>query len=69
MKDIDPPVIFLYLFNIFIDLFSHCVEKITYQDICSYCTVRKTELSLYEIDLLLQMNTWAKQEINALTEK
>ena len=68
MKEIEPPIRFLYLFNIFIDLFSHCTEKITYQDVEAYCSVRKTELSLYEIDLLFQMNTWAKQEINALTE-
>lgn len=67
--DLQVPLCYLYIFNVFIDLYSACVEKITYRDIESYCNVRHCTLKQVEIEMLYKMNSWANDEINKLQEE
>jgi hypothetical protein len=55
---------------LFIDLHYFCPDGITYRDIVAFCTVTKTELSIYETGLIRKMESWAASETNkALREK
>lgn len=42
---------------------------ITFQDIESYCKMRKIELSQYELDLINKMSRWAGEEIGKLRKE
>lgn len=71
------PFCFLYIFKVFLELYNSCTviggvsyfEHITWQDIDSYCRVRKIDLSQLEIDYLLKIKNWAKDEINKLEKE
>ena len=67
--DISPPDCFVYLFSVFVELYSGSTEKITHQDIESYCNIRRCTLSQYELDIIWKMNYWANSEIAKMQEE
>lgn len=68
LRDIPPPVCFSYIYNVFIELYNGSKEMITFVDIDSWCRLRKTQLSQYELDLIRKMSTWADSAISELKE-
>lgn len=68
------PPCFLFIFSTFLELYSHCTtiggfavqKNITWQDIESFCHVRKIELSLIEVDYLFKIAHIADDEIAEL---
>lgn len=68
-KTINPPLSFLYLFNIFIELYNNSKEGcITWNDIYSYCQLKKIQLHQWEISLIIKCKGWANSEISILKE-
>lgn len=68
LRDIDPPVCFSYIYNVFIELYNGCKDMITWADIESWCILRKCELKQYDIDLIRKMSNWADSEISKLRD-
>lgn len=67
-KDLDPPICFYFIYTAFIDLYNASKEKITYLDIDAYCRVKQMQFSLYEIELIKRMETWASIKIDEMKE-
>ena len=70
LKDILPPVCFVYIFNIFMELWGNksTDNSFTWTDLKSYCDMRKIELRQYEISLIMKCKSWANNEISKLKE-
>jgi hypothetical protein len=67
LHEIDPPTCFMFLFREFTELYNGSRDgNITYQDIESYCCVKSTEFTQYDIELIKRMNYWASDEIDKL---
>lgn len=71
--DIQIPPCFLFIFNVFLELYSHCSasgfssqKNVTWQDIESYCHVRKLELTQLEVSYLLFIAETASKAIDEL---
>lgn len=63
------PFCFIYIFNIFMELFNNSGEGgFNWQDINSYCQVRKINLSQTEIDYIMKCKKWASNEISKLRD-
>lgn len=68
------PCCFVFIFNVFLEIYNSCTlvggltyaRNITWQDIESYCRLRKIDLSQLEIDYLLKIKGWADQQIAEL---
>lgn len=71
------PFCFLYIFRIFLEVYNGCTvvggfssfKHITWQDIESYCRIRKIELTQLEVDYLLKIKSWASDEIYKLEQE
>lgn len=71
------PFCFLFIFKVFLELYNGCTvvggfsafKHITWQDIESYCKIRKLELTQLEIDYLLKIKGWASDEIYNLEKE
>lgn len=66
--DIPVPLCFKYIYNVFIELYNNASAEsgFTWQDMESYCAVRKIKLSQLEIDYIIKCKNWANSEINKL---
>lgn len=64
--DIPVPPCFVYIFNVFIELYNSVDGGITFNDIKVYCDVRKVELKQIEIDYILKMKSWAASQIHEM---
>jgi len=62
--DIPPPASLAYIYGYFLDLHYASKEGISYQDIEAYCNATQNRLSIYEVNLIRQMSSWAASEIN-----
>lgn len=68
LKDIPIPPCFLWVFNVFLEIYGMSIDAITWKDIQSYCEMRKIQLSQYEIDVIIKIKRWANEEIAKLKE-
>lgn len=68
-KPVTPPVCFFYIFTCFQELYNMSSERITYQDIDSYCRVNRLVFSHYELQLIKKMISWAENEKRQLEKE
>lgn len=66
LQDIEIPKCFKYVFNIFMELYNHSKEMITWQDIQAYESVRCVKLQQVEIDYIIKINNIANSQINEM---
>ena len=68
-KDLPVPECFEYLFEMFMELYSFSGEDgITWQEIESYCHVRRLALTQFEIDYIIKIRLWADSQISEMRE-
>ena len=66
--DIDVPLCFVWLFNVFVELYNASGEQLTWCDIDAYTRVRDVVFTQSEIDVVLKMKYWAESEAAKLRE-
>lgn len=66
--DIEPPLEYLYVYTVFMELYRTVEERINFSDIESWQNVRGVRLTQYEVSLIIQMNGWASSEIAKLRD-
>lgn len=78
LRDKELPSCFIYIFSVFLELYYGCTiitffggsqRNVTWQDIESYCRVRKANLTQIEIDYLLKIKNWVSEAINELEKE
>lgn len=69
LKDIQPPPCFLFVFNVFIEIFNHSKEGITWQDVDAYIRCRDIFLKQSEIDSIMLCSKWATETICKLKDE
>jgi len=58
------------VYKTFIELYNGCTDGfITYRDLQAYEAVTNIKLSLYEVNLIKQMNSWANDEAEKLKQE
>lgn len=57
------PYMFLFVWKVFLELRQGSNEVIEYSNIESYSHLKKVSLSLYDIDIIYRMQSWANSEI------
>lgn len=62
----DVPLCFIWLYNVFLEIYNHCDEVMTWRDIEAYCHIRGITLTQIEVDYLLLMNGWANKKIKEM---
>ena len=68
-EPIEPPICFLYIYKISMELYNGCKEKITYIDIDCYTRLKGIKLTQYELSLIEQMSVWADKAIEELKKE
>lgn len=63
------PLIFLWLFNTFTELYQYCGESITWSEIDAYARLRKIDFTQSELDYILVMNSWANHQIRLMKDE
>lgn len=66
LQDIPMPQCFNYVFNIFMEIYNHSKEMITWCDIQAYEEVRCVKLQQVEIDYIIKINNIANSQINEM---
>lgn len=62
------PPCFVWVYTVFIEIYNHCGETLTWSEIKAYCDLRQIVLSQLEIDYILKMNGWANSKIKEMRE-
>lgn len=68
MRNIPIPDEFVWIFQVYMEIYGMATEGITWNDVESYCRMRKVDLTQYEINTLLKIKRIANATIKKLKE-
>lgn len=63
------PSCFLWLYTVFLEIYAHSGESITWTTIESYGNIRNVKFNQFEIDYLLKMSSWAENKKSEMREE
>lgn len=68
-RDIAVPDSFIWIFDVFVDIYFCSHDFISYPDIAAWEQVYRTRLSAYEVRLIRKMSVWAADETGKAREE
>lgn len=69
LRPVYPPRCYVYIFNMFLEIYNLSKDGMTWQDIQAYIFCRDIRLSQSEIDLILLCSSWANEQIQKLRDE
>lgn len=69
LKEPEVPPCFVWLYNVFLELYNGCGDNLTWSEIKAFCDMRQVVLTQIELDYIFKMNSWANAQIKKMRDE